>query len=188
MNGKLRAFALALTFLVLISAILLTFTLGFSHPLPWVFVVILVVVVALNKKLTESDFVTWKDEYSVGIESIDRDHKKLLNLINNLQNSALYYTGEDFERQALKELVDYTEYHFKREETLMEENGFPDFESHRQEHQKMTEKVKEMVVAYERDDEKTIVELAQFLKNWLISHINGSDQEYSGYLIKKGVK
>lgn len=142
----------------------------------------------MNKKMTESDFVVWKDEYSVGIESIDNDHKKLLSLINNLQTSALYYTGEEFDRQALKELLNYTEYHFKREEKLMEENGYPDFAAHKAQHQKMTEKIKEMVTTYEQDDEQTILELAQFLRNWLVNHINGSDQEYSGFLIKKGVK
>jgi len=145
-------------------------------------------VVLWTKKMTESEFVTWKDEYSVGIESIDNDHKKLLNLINNLQSSALYYTGADFDKEALNELIEYTKYHFTREEKLMEENGYPDFTEHKAQHDRMTNQVLDMVKEYDEDEEKTIIELTNFLKKWLISHINGTDQQYSQYLIEKGVK
>lgn len=188
MNKKMKAFALALLFLTLITGILLGFSLGLAHPLPWIFIVILISVSILTRKLTESDFVTWKDEYSVGIESIDNDHKKLLNLINNLQTSSLYYTGDDFDKQALNELVEYTKFHFSREEKLMEDNGYPDFQAHRRQHKHMTDHVINMVKAYESDSEKTVEDLLYFLKEWLINHINGSDKEYSAFLREKGVK
>jgi len=54
----------------------------------WVSVVmaaLLALVMVLNKRQTSKHFVAWKDEFSVGIETIDDDHKKLLTLINNLQ-------------------------------------------------------------------------------------------------------
>lgn len=188
MNKKLKAFALAFLLLTLITAILLGFTLGLTHPLPWIFIVALVIVIVLNKKMTESQFVTWKDEYSVGIESIDNDHKMLLKLINQLQTSSLYYTGEDFDKEALNELIEYTKFHFAREEKMMEENGYPDFEEHRQQHRDMTEEVISRVKAYEADSEKTVDDLLDYLKKWLINHINGTDQKYSSFLRDKGVK
>ncbi len=188
MNKKLKAFALAFLLLTLITAILLGFTLGLTHPLPWIFIVALVIVIVLNKKMTESQFVTWKDEYSVGIESIDNDHKMLLKLINQLQTSSLYYTGEDFDKEALNELIEYTKFHFAREEKMMEENGYPDFEAHRQQHRDMTEEVISRVKAYEADSEKTVDDLLDYLKKWLINHINGTDQKYSSFLRDKGVK
>lgn len=188
MTQKLKAFALALLFLTLISAVFLGFTLGLTHPVPWVFLVLLVGLVILTKKATEKEFVTWKDEYSVGIESIDNDHKKLLSLINNLQTSTMYYTGEDFDREALDKLIEYTKFHFTREEKLMEDNDYPGFAEHKLQHKKMTDNVLNMVKEYEEDSEKTIEELVEFLKDWLIKHINGSDQKYSSYLISKGVK
>lgn len=188
MNKKLKAFALAILFLALITGIMLGFTLGLTHPLPWIFIVVLIGISILTKKMTESEFVTWKDEYSVGIESIDNDHKKLLSLINNLQTSSLYYTGEDFDKQALDELLEYTKFHFAREEKLMEDNGYPDFQSHRRQHKHMTEHVVKMVKEYQDDSEKTVEDLLNFLKDWLINHINGSDKEYSGFLREKGVK
>lgn len=157
---------------------------------PWVAVVMAVILLALpiaNKYLTAKRFVAWRDDLSVGIGSIDDDHKKLLSLINNLQTAVYYPTGEAFERQALKELVDYTKYHFDREERLMRENDYPDYEPHKRQHEAMIAKVNGFMDAYEKDREGTVEELTQFLKSWLIEHIAGTDQKYSGHLQSRGV-
>jgi len=158
---------------------------------PWISVAmaaILLLLPILNKFLTSKRFVSWRDDLSVGIESIDDDHKKLLSLINNLQTAVFYPTGEAFERQALQELVDYTKYHFDREEKLMQENGYPDFEAHRRQHQAMIAKVGGFMSAYEQDREGTIDELTRFLKDWLMQHIAGTDQLYSDHLRSRAVQ
>ena len=126
--------------------------------------------------------------YSVGIDSIDQQHKKLLNLINQLQTAVDYSTGEQFEREALDELVDYTKTHFTYEEGLLRDNDFPGFEAHKVQHEKMFEKVREVLSEYEEDHETAMGNAAEFLKDWLINHINGTDKEYSSYLIERGVK
>ena len=68
---------------------------------PWVSVAMAAVLLAvplINKWTTSRRFVEWRDDLSVGIGSIDDDHKKLLTLINNLQTAVYYPTGEAFER------------------------------------------------------------------------------------------
>jgi hemerythrin len=157
---------------------------------PWVSVavaVLLLLVPVVNKYMTSKRFVEWKDELSVGIETIDDDHKKLLTLINNLQTAVYYPTGEAFERQALKELVDYTKYHFDREEKLMLDNGYPDYEPHKRQHEAMIAKVHGFCERYEKDREGPIDELTGFLKDWLLQHIAGTDQKYSAHLHSRGV-
>ena len=151
----------------------------------WISVVaaaILVTIPFINKRITSKRFVAWKDDLSVGIESIDDDHKKLLTLINNLETAVHYPTGEAFERQALQELVDYTKYHFEREEKMMRETGYTDYEPHKQQHDAMIARVGGFMEAYEKDREGTVEELAEFLKDWLLKHIAGTDQKYSGHL------
>ncbi|MCP5162840.1 MAG: bacteriohemerythrin [Hahellaceae bacterium] len=188
MTKSLKALGLAFLLLTLITAVFLGFTLGLTHPMPWVAIAMLIGVVYINKKAVDNSFLVWRDEYSVGIASIDAEHKKLLNLINQLQTASLYYTGEDFDKDALNEVIEYTKYHFANEEKLMETHGYPTCESHKQEHRRMAEKVMSMVKAYEEDSDKTIDELLNFLKQWLIRHINGTDKEYSEFLRSKGVK
>ena len=67
-----------------------------------------------------------------------------------------YSTGEEFEREALDELVDYTKTHFTYEEGLMEQNGYPDFDSHKAQHKQMIEKVGEVLAEYERDQDTAV--------------------------------
>lgn len=187
--GKhLITFGMAILIVSLIALIVIGFSSGISILLPWISLAVLIVVIWASNKITKNRYLTWKDSYSVGIESIDNDHKKLLHLINNLQTAVDYKTDKLFEKQTLDEVIDYTHYHFDREEGLMEDNGYPDFVAHKAKHKEMIEKVNEFVLEFETDEEDSIQSLLAYLKSWLINHINGTDKEYSEFLISKGVK
>ena len=172
----------------LISLTVVGFLSGISNPLPWISLSLLVLVILIHNILVKRQYLSWKDSYSVGIESIDNDHKKLIHLINNLQTAMNFKTDPQFEKQTLDEVIDYTQYHFKREEDLMENNDYPDFVPHKEAHTRMIDQVNAYVEAYENGDENAIESLLNYLKQWLIKHINGTDQEYSEFLISKGVK
>jgi len=188
MNNSARMFGVALLILTLIVAVVLGLMAGPANPLTWLLVAILVLLPLIHRKLTEKKYFQWKDEYSVGIESIDLQHRKLIGLINQLQTAVDYSTGESFEREALDELVDYTVTHFRYEEDLMEEHGYPDFEAHRAQHDDMVKKVSEVIEKYKNNQDNAMKDATAYLKNWLINHINGTDKQYSQFLIGKGVK
>ena len=187
-NKRMCMFGVSLLILSLIVAVILGLLAGPTSPLTWALIAILIVVPFIHRKMASTQFVEWKDEYSVGIDSIDQQHKKLLNLINQLQTAVDYSTGDEFERDALDELVDYTKTHFSYEEGLMRDNEYPDFEPHKAQHEKMLKKVEEVLAEYEQDHDTAMSNAAEYLKDWLINHINGTDKEYSSYLIGKGVK
>ena len=188
MKQNLGMFGVALIILTLIVAIILGFMAGPTSPLTWILVVVLVAIPFVHRKLSNKKFITWKDEYSVGLDSIDQQHKKLINLINQLQTAVDYSTGEEFEREALDELVKYTKTHFTFEEGLMEDNGYPDFIPHKAQHEKMIKEVEAVLAEYEENHDLAMEHGSEYLKNWLINHINGTDKEYSSFLIDKGVK
>ncbi|MEE8366199.1 MAG: bacteriohemerythrin [Gammaproteobacteria bacterium] len=188
MNIKTRMFGVALLILTLVIAAILGLMAGPTSPLTWLLIAILVFMPFVHRKLTARQYIKWKDEYSVGIESIDRQHKKLLNLINSLQTAVYFSTGEVFERETMDELVDYTKTHFSYEEGLMEQHGYPEFESHRVQHQEMIARVEEVLAEYKQDRDTAMKNATIFLKDWLINHINGTDKQYSSFLIGKGVK
>ena len=188
MGRNLIMLGMAILVVSLIALIVIGFLSGISNPLQWIALAVLVTVILAHNKIVKSRYLTWKDSYSVGIESIDNDHKKLLHLINNLQTAVDYKTDRLFEKQTLDEVIDYTHYHFRREEGLMENNGYPDFVPHKAKHEEMIGKVNEYVQAYDKGEPGAIESLLAYLKTWLISHINGTDKEYSEFLISKGVK
>lgn len=187
-NKRMCMFGVSVLIMSLIIAVILGLLAGPDSPLTWFLIAALLVIPYVHRKLSAKDYVEWKDEYSVGIDSIDRQHKKLLSLINQLQTAVDYSTGEEFEREALDELVDYTKTHFTYEEGLMKDNDYPDFEPHKTQHEEMVAHVKETLSEYEKDHDTAMNNAAKFLRKWLINHINGTDKQYSSFLIEKGVK
>lgn len=188
MNKQWSMFGLALLLLIVITVILLGFMVSIYNPVSWGLIIVLALVPYIHKRIVANRFLEWQASYSVGIEAIDNDHKKLLNLINQLQTAAHYQTDPQYEREAFDALVDYTKTHFRREEELMETHGYPSYVAHKGEHTAMIAKVDELMRRYNDNPQDTIEEAVQFLKKWLLNHINGTDQGYSQFLRDKGVK
>lgn len=185
--------SLKMTFLVLFAggllvAVILTFiALGVAHPVPWLLAVTLLAIPALVNRSETRHFAIWKDKYSVGIGSLDGDHRKLLNLINTFQTSIHYNMGPMYEREAFNDVIAYTKYHFEREEKMMQEVGYADLEAHKDIHRAMIAKINELSLRHDKGEDKALEEASLFLKDWLVKHINGTDQNYSSLMIKKGL-
>ena len=185
---KIKSFAPHIISLLLLIAAGLAFTnSGFTLTVGLIIAAIALELL-LNREGRCHDFVIWKEEYSIGINSIDEDHKKLLNLINNLQAAVMCNTGEEFERQTLEELMDYTRYHFHREEELMKKHDYLDYEAHKGQHDQMIIQAKVFIDHYEEKGRDSLGEIASYLRLWLLQHINGTDKKYAPLLKEKGVK
>lgn len=186
MSRSVKMVFLVLYIGALAIAIILTFmSLGAFNVFPWLLVAMLVAVPVLFSRSEKKHFAVWKDEYSVGVKSLDDDHRKLLNLINKLQTAVHYQTGDIFEKEALDDVIAYTKYHFEREEKLMEDAGYSDLTAHKEVHQLMITKINGFVKDYEKQGHEVLEDVADYLKDWLINHINGTDQEYTAVLNDK---
>jgi hemerythrin len=135
-----------------------------------------------------SDFVEWSDDLSVGIEEIDDQHKELVDLVNEMHEAIHQRRGRDVVRRVLAKLADYTRIHFAVEESLMRILGYPDYETHKEQHEQL---IRHMTALQNKvDSGKTAIgfELMHFLKVWLTKHIMESDREYGEFFIQAGVK
>lgn len=131
--------------------------------------------------------IEWTQELSVGVEEIDGQHKKLVNLINLLHDSMKIGKGRDVLGQVLNELADYTVYHFETEEKLLMKYMYPSYAMHKKEHNELTKRVQEIKAKFEQGDTALTVEFMGFLKDWLNNHILQDDKKYSAFLNSKGV-
>jgi len=188
MLKTLTTFTMVLAFVAgLVGAVLTFISLGFTSPVPWLLIAGVVAIPFIYKKYISARTITWEPSYSVGVAALDDDHKHLINLINQLESAIHYYTGKEFEQKALQEVVDYTNYHFEREEKLLKENNYPDFDDHVAKHRKMVEKVNEAVEAYKNNPDHAISDTVEFLRCWLINHICKTDMEYKEFFNDKGI-
>ncbi len=121
-----------------------------------------------------------KEEYKIGVELIDEQHKKLF----ELANKAYTLLKDDFSLDKydkivhiLEELKDYTIFHFKSEEEYMESIEYKRLFTQKIEHEKFIKALEE--VNYRDIDEKqdeSLVKILNFLNDWLIEHILKTDK------------
>lgn len=124
-------------------------------------------------------FFYWNSSFEIGIPLIDAQHRRLVDLINELA-TAITDGGKLPRIEALiRELMDYAGKHFADEEKLLERAPLADGEKsrHREAHHGFVEKVARIA---ERDDllQADVAEqVLEFLVTWLVSHILGSDRK-----------
>ena len=132
--------------------------------------------------------IEWKDAMSVGIPSIDNQHKQLVDLINRL-NAAMEDGETDKELgRIFSDLVAYTDQHFRHEEDLFERHAYPMQDAHRREHDALREKAISLKQRVDDGEFVLGVEVMNFLRDWLKSHIMGSDRAYSEHLRRHGAR
>lgn len=131
----------------------------------------------------------WTSELSVGIDSIDEQHKKLVNMINALNDAMLVGESTDLLQKIFTGLAAYTQKHFAYEENMFAEYGYPDAVEHNRQHIELINQVVELKNKFRENPQETLsADLLLFLKRWLINHIMKTDKEYSAFLQSNGVK
>lgn len=133
-------------------------------------------------------FMNWKDDFATNIWEVDNQHKKLLALLNRLFDAMSVGKGKDALGSILKELIDYTVYHFGTEERLFKEHGYPEYAAHKKEHDDLTKKAVELKTAFDSGKQLITIDVMNFLKDWLNVHILQEDKKFGPYLASKGVK
>lgn len=128
----------------------------------------------------------WKENFSTGIEEIDKQHKRLFEIGGEIYNLAVLKDGQDHYDEIMRLIVslkDYTVYHFGYEESLMEKYNFSELEKHKEQHNRFVEKLNEIELQdIDSRQEKIILDILDFIVNWISSHILGSDFNYKGII------
>lgn len=134
-------------------------------------------------------FVQWiADKYSVKIQKIDEQHQTLIGIINEVFEAKTNNLSKAVIAGILERMTEYAGTHFKYEEDLMKENGYPELEQHRMEHQFFITSVGEFNRDFKLNEDSLTGEMLDFLKNWLIKHIMETDQKYGPFLNERGVR
>ncbi len=133
----------------------------------------------------------WTLEYSVGIESIDEQHRHFFDIANKILELADLKDSDGRELfESLEELGNYAFYHLKTEEEYFDKFNFALAEEHVAAHDLYRKKVNEfMDRARKGEDIKKIMnEAASYSGEWLLTHILVMDKKYTKFLQEHGVK
>lgn len=134
------------------------------------------------------DIIKWRKSYETGIDSMDRQHEKLIELINKLYKAMGKRDSGESIKEVLVEMTKYSEKHLKEEEILLETHGYPDYASHTAIHRSYREKLETLMSESKKDNDAAVKKTYAFLRHWWMDHIVAEDQKYGEFLTSKGVK
>jgi hemerythrin-like metal-binding protein len=133
-------------------------------------------------------FMEWNDSLSVGVQQIDNEHKKLVDLVNTLNDSMKNGKSKEVLEIVFSELVDYTIEHFTNEELLMQKVNYSNITVHKREHDELTKKVRVLKDDFISGKMMVSIEVRDFLKNWIVNHIQKTDKLYTKAMNDNAIK
>lgn len=117
----------------------------------------------------------WLSDYSTGIARIDQQHKKLVHMIDRLQESITTNTLEQQMAHTVKFIISYAQHHFSDEENIMKTISFPDYNLHKKLHEALIKDIKKLLLKIKVTQQVDATELIEFLTGWLKDHILEED-------------
>lgn len=124
--------------------------------------------------------IEWKDEYTIGVDTIDMQHKNLFEIAGRamaLMKNEMLTDKYDKIVEILEELKDYTVYHFRTEEEYMQSIKYKRFLSQKAAHDEFIERLEKINLDNLDDQqEEYLMDILNGLVDWISEHILGQDK------------
>lgn len=117
----------------------------------------------------------WKDQYSVGIEAVDHEHRELIDLINRLHEEFTTKRSKDAVEAFFGDLFRGISAHFALEERFMRERGYGALPQHKADHERLLDEIRDIMEMARESDSLGQAELARRLDAWFSRHFETHD-------------
>ena len=132
--------------------------------------------------------IKWDDKYSVGLSIVDEEHKEFIGIINKAILAKEHNDNPEEIREVLREMTIYALKHFKTEESYMKVFNYPYYQDHKEEHRDFYIETIACLDKLIKGDSQIANEILEYLKWWLINHIQETDKKYIDCFKRNGVK
>lgn len=124
-------------------------------------------------------YFKWNNYLSVGDPVLDSDHRRIIQLLDELHDAMEQGNSHDILERVLDDLFTYTRGHFKREEELMQNIHYADLPAHKAEHQKLMLTVIDLQKRLRLGEACLNLTVITFLFDWVFNHIMTVDKKLS---------
>ncbi len=132
--------------------------------------------------------IQWNDSLSVGVRTIDAQHRKLVDTLNELHHAMLGGQARQITGAILEKLLQYTRDHFSAEEAMMATAAYPGLEEHKLRHIDLTRQVEGYIARFQHGEITLNLHLMHFLRDWLTQHIQQEDRGYATAMHARGLR
>lgn len=137
----------------------------------------------------------WQDDFSVEVQEIDDQHKKIIGFINSLSENLGGPAIAQIQKNILREMTEYAQYHFETEEKYFDLFDYEDSAEHKMSHDTYEHTVgefeKRLAILDSNNDNDCAsftLDLTGFLEDWWVGHILHSDKKYMSCFKEHGLK
>ncbi len=125
--------------------------------------------------------IIWDNAWSIGHSKIDKQHQNWIGIFNRFESAFLdagyHSSNEEYKKDTLNDLLEYTDYHFKTEQDVMTENDYPEAAKHWRLHKDFKNALYEKLREFENEGPVLSSQILSLMKNWLVSHILDEDRK-----------
>jgi len=126
--------------------------------------------------------IEWNDRFSVGVASVDHEHRELIELINGFQHKIEHDDSVDGKLEYLGETLALILAHFALEEKLMRDSRYDEYGEHKADHEELIEQLRDIMDAVEDDQDIDNDDLGTALERWFSRHFQTHDARLHGKL------
>jgi hemerythrin len=127
-------------------------------------------------------FLEWRENFSVGVRSMDDEHRHMIDLINSVYAELRDHRDPDAIERFLGEVYNTIAGHFALEERLMRESGYVEYEAHKDDHEDLLDQIRDMMDAVDNSSEPGLALLEANLSDWFGRHFATFDARLHGKL------
>ena len=118
----------------------------------------------------------WREEFSVGIEEVDHEHRELIELIRSLQQNLQAGAEADEVIDVLGEIYAQIAAHFALEETVMRKYQYDEYLAHKTEHEKLLDDLRDIMDNFEAGESLDYeAALGHAVRDWFVNHFKTKD-------------
>ena len=126
--------------------------------------------------------VEWRDDFKVGIDEVDFEHKEMIDLINESYEEAKKDGSSEAVMDFLGEIFEKISAHFALEEKVMKKLEYDQFEDHKDDHERLLVSIRDIMDEYA---DETVLDDEKFglsLKEWFVNHFSTKDARLHSFL------
>ncbi len=139
--------------------------------------------------------IVWSKRYSVKVDELDGQHRRMAELVNDINDRINARDDRDKLLEGFSELIGFTGKHFATEEALMKKHRYPDYKKHKKEHKDLINLLQDIKKQFRRESESfsdfdydLAADWLVIHADWFTVHLTHSDRDLGAFLHKNGVE
>lgn len=126
--------------------------------------------------------IEWSEEWSVGVHVLDEEHKRIIDVINELELIIPCKNTDERLTICMSKIAHYISKHFYHEEHILQANNYPDLKDHLIQHIYFKRAIADFHMMLLEQERMVGFELLRFLRDWFVDHILREDKAYTPFV------